>query len=179
VRKDPQQLHFDVALLGTADQLVSGTIATPVVRWRKLVRLFDPPPGSRCSRKSFQAVAAALADYADRNGSSCWPAVQRLVEDTGYSRRQVQYALAALEERRLVVRDTRGGRGRSSRYELVCRRPVDNPGEPVENPVDNAVDRERLELERVRETTPKGRDTSHPRSAIEVRHHHARVAVGA
>ena len=155
------QLPFEQLLVRAADRAVSTKIRTPVVRWRKMVRLYGPRPGDRCSRKCFQSIAAALADYADRNGGSCFPPVERIVEDTDYSERQVQYALASLEGWGLLRRSF-GGRGRTTRYQLICRQAVDKP-------VDAAVGGEQLELERVRETTLKGCDPSHPMSVKEDR----------
>jgi len=91
--------------------------------WRRLVRTLDPPAEAACSPLTFQAVAAALADYAVIGD----PSVEQLARASRSCARTVQLALAALEEHGLIVRDTRGGRGRPSRYAL--RRPA-RPRQP-------------------------------------------------
>ena len=159
----PGQLRFTSVTLAAADRQVPAGISTPVQRWRRMVVLFEAPHDARCSTKCMRHVGVALADYANREGSSCFPSVARLAADTGYSERQVQYALAALERLGLIGRDRRGGRGRTTRYELACA---------VDKRVENLSTNGRqlaLDPQRVREATPKGCDPSHPRSVIEDR----------
>jgi hypothetical protein len=129
-----QQLSFeDIALRAIATDLPK--IETLTFRWRKLVRRLDPL-GKDVSRATFQLVAGALADYADRNGESCYPTVAQLAADTGRSERAVQYALRELIRWRVVEADRSGGRGRASQYRLVGARANDR-SVPVDKPVEN------------------------------------------
>ena len=61
-----------------------------------------------------QSVLLALADHADHMGRNAHPGVELLAWKTGYSERQVQRILHALEAHRIIVRsgNTAGGRGR-------------------------------------------------------------------
>jgi hypothetical protein len=95
-------------------------IQTPVMRWRKLIAQLEPLPQDRgvVSVPCFRLVAQMLCGYANRNGGSCYPTVAMLAEASGYGERQTQRALAALERRGIVERDTRGGRGRATQYRL-------------------------------------------------------------
>ena len=97
-----------------------------VLRWRKLVHMVSPPAGAHVSTPVLRSVADSLANHADRNGASCYPSVSRLASEAGCAERSVQYALGALEELGLLARDSRGGRGRATRYTLQL--PVDKPG---------------------------------------------------
>lgn len=94
------------------------------LHWRRLVRKLDPLPGTSCSGLVFQAVAAALADYADHEDGRYHPSVASLAADCRISERSVQSALAALERWRLIRRDRRGGRGKTTRYKLLTAEEV-------------------------------------------------------
>lgn len=125
----PQQLSFeDIALRAIASELPK--IETPVFRWRKLVRRLDPL-GAKPGRAAFQAVAAALADYADRNGRKCRPSVETLCRDTGLGRRTVQYALRELVRWHVMAVERPGNGRKSTEYLLLCpgEKAVDKPGE--------------------------------------------------
>lgn len=117
----PQQLTIEQSVLRlVAHGTVGEGITSSVFAWRKLVRAFGPRQDDRCSRATFQSVAAALADHADRHGGSCFPAVATLAAETGLSRRSVQYALRALEGWQLIRHTNAGmgGRARSTRWQL-------------------------------------------------------------
>lgn len=87
----------------------------------------DVPP----SRK---LVALALAEHAN-NHRECWPSISRLEQFTGLARSTVADALADLESRRLISRNT-GGPGRSTHYHLGLN---GNPTDGTSNPVCNQV----------------------------------------
>jgi DNA-binding transcriptional ArsR family regulator len=135
---DPQQLSFDDLRLRLLGNAVPAGITTPVVRWRKLLALVEPPEDAGVSTAAFRAVGHALAGYANRDGRSCRPKVETLARDSGYRPRTVQYALRALERLGLIRCTSVGGRGKTSEYVLVC--PVERRRRrPVGNAVDGAV----------------------------------------
>lgn len=155
----PRQLDFEDAYLRLVARAPLPNVGTPVVRWRKLARRVDPPPGSPVSASSFQLVAGILADYADRNGENCRPRVATIAAEARLNKRTVQRALAALEQRALIERDARGGR-RATRYRLVL---------PVEQAGEQAGDSAAGDDEGVSPVSPQGCQPCHPRSASEDR----------
>ena len=76
------------------------------IRIMKLVRQTDLPHFERY-------VLWTLADYANDDGCDIWPALSRIMADTGLSNGTVNRALASLK-RRGVLLNVRGGRGLSS-----------------------------------------------------------------
>jgi hypothetical protein len=150
---------FDSALLRLAASHVPAGIETPVMRWRKLARMLNPPMSVKCSRASFQTVASALADYADANGGSCYPSVRRLAYDTGLHERTVQRALSAIESRGLLRRDARGGRGRATEYDLICPPKPAGKGDtpPAGEAVENVVKGDSWFQQRVARVSPQDR----------------------
>jgi Helix-turn-helix domain len=52
-------------------------------------------------------VLVALCNYANHEGTQCFPGQQRLAEDTGLTDRTVRKVLASLEKRRLITRRQR------------------------------------------------------------------------
>ena len=64
--------------------------------------------------RSEKLIALALADHGDDDGAHIYPSVARIAWKTGYSERQVQDILRALEARGLirVVAYPNGGRGK-------------------------------------------------------------------
>lgn len=64
-----------------------------------------------------KAIAAKLADWADDDGSSIFPSVQRIADETETSTRTVQYVLREFEEEGLLVVVEKGGKGRGSTTE--------------------------------------------------------------
>lgn len=52
-----------------------------------------------------------MADFSHENGAGIFPAIDTMAKDIGCSRRQIQYALKALEGCDLIVRERAGGKG--------------------------------------------------------------------
>lgn len=52
-----------------------------------------------------------MADFSHENGTGIFPAIDTMATDIGCSRRQIQYALKALEGCELIVRERQGGKG--------------------------------------------------------------------
>ena len=70
--------------------------------------------------------------YANKHGQEAWPGVDRLVDDTGMSRRTVQRCLSSLEKLgwlHVVKRGRKGrdGVGKYTRYELKTGKSVRHP----------------------------------------------------
>ena len=70
--------------------------------------------------RSEKLIALALADHGDDDGAHIYPSVARIAWKTGYSERQVQDILRALEARGLirVVAYPNGGRGKATEYKM-------------------------------------------------------------
>lgn len=66
-----------------------------------------------------QAVALALADWGNDDGSSIFPSVARIAWKTGYSDRQVRRILRGLESRELLVVVTKATRHRPTEYRMI------------------------------------------------------------
>jgi len=71
-----------------------------------------------------KAIAAKLADWADDDGGSIFPSVQRIAEETETSVRTVQYVLKAFVAEGLLVVVDRGGKGpgNTTEYRLDLER---------------------------------------------------------
>lgn len=78
-------------------------------------------------------VLMRLADYSNDSGGSIYPAIGRVAEECGLSRRGVHTALKVLADAGLleVVEASRGGRGRTSRYSLNLLKVVELGGGSV------------------------------------------------
>lgn len=95
-----------------------------------------------------QAVMLALADHGEHDGTQIFPSVDRLVWKTGYSRRNVQYVLRRLEEKRLIipVAHEHGGRGRATEYVMKIENGIPKP--PFESKKGAKYDNDTLEDEK-------------------------------
>lgn len=132
---EARQLSFeDLKLRLVATGIPDGL--PPVMRWRKLLRRVEPPDGSQVSVATFRAVGTVLADYADREGGSCFPSVKLIASDSGFAVRTAKYALAALEEVGLVEKRRR--RRMPTSYTLLVP-PVEKPVDKSPGSVDNQV----------------------------------------
>lgn len=78
-----------------------------IVEWQRLIRDAPMPP-------AVKNVVGWLRTYANADGTSIYPGVEKLMLATGLSRGTTVRALAALREAGLLVRTKRGG-GRGSR----------------------------------------------------------------
>jgi DNA-binding MarR family transcriptional regulator len=84
--------------------------STVLFAWREALRTSSLTSTQR-------GVAWALSQHMDRNGGSCFPSVQTLSEDSGYSRRTVQKTVRSLEGVGWIECDAGGGRKRTTRYQ--------------------------------------------------------------
>lgn len=66
-------------------------------------------------------VLLAMADHADHEGGSVHPSVRLIAHKTGYSERQVQRIMRALEAAKILVVESpsTGGRGHTTHYRIV------------------------------------------------------------
>jgi biotin operon repressor len=69
------------------------------------------PPGEKL-------MWLTLANYADENGTNCYPGVNRVKNETGMTRRGVQKIMRRLENAGLLV-PVRIRRGRSTEYKIM------------------------------------------------------------
>jgi len=76
----------------------------------------DLPPNQRL-------VLLAYADAAEHDGTEIWPGHERLTAMTGYSRSQVERITRDLIAAGVLVRVTKGYRGRRARFAI----PLDHP----------------------------------------------------
>lgn len=67
---------------------------------------------------SEQAVLLAMADYADDNGSNCYPSYDRLAWKTGYSARQVQRIIKGLVTQGVLLIVKPATQHQSTRYSI-------------------------------------------------------------
>jgi hypothetical protein len=114
------QLSFDDLQLKAVSTAVPAKITNLIPRWRRLLRCIDPHADEPVKPSVFQLVGDKLADHADRHGRRCYPTIEQLAAETRLGKRTVQRALVALERRRLIDRNTKGGRGRATEYVLRC-----------------------------------------------------------
>lgn len=75
-------------------------------------------------------VLLALADWANDDGW-CWPAVPAIAEKSRLTERQVYSILAGLESDGVIVRQSGGGRGKSTRYRVIVAALGRVPGNPA------------------------------------------------
>lgn len=90
----------------------------------------------RCTPSELM-VYIALALYADRNTSTCFPSFRKLTERTGFARATVARLLDGLREKGCVdweQRDRKDGGQTSNLYTVYTSRPVDPPVSRVRPP---------------------------------------------
>jgi hypothetical protein len=98
-----------------------------VFRYMKAVMASDLAPVAR-------HVALCTATYADRNGGSVFPGIDRLARDTGWRKSAVKKAMTELKAAGWLEEESRGRFGRASVYRLVvpdAAAPEDAMGHPV------------------------------------------------
>ena len=83
-----------------------------------------------------KAVLIALANYADKQGGSCFPSIATIMRCTGLSERAVSPAIKWLEDNGLIVADRKPGR--VTQYQLMFD--ADAPQEMQEAPAGDAVE---------------------------------------
>jgi hypothetical protein len=87
------------------------------IKMRNACRKLRVPPAQK-------AVLMAMADYADDTGAGIYPAVDTIAEDTCFSRRAVQDAVAALAALEVLVctKRSRGGRKQTNEHSINLER---------------------------------------------------------
>jgi len=94
---------------------------SPLFTWR--TALLEPATGARprdgvrtTKAATMRFVALVLSTYMSERGDSAFPSLETLAADTNLSRSTVAAALAELVETGWLVRESGGGRHRSTRY---------------------------------------------------------------
>ena len=105
----------------------------------------DLPPNQRL-------VLLAYADAAEHDGTEIWPGHERLTAMTGYSRSQVERITRDLIAAGVLVRVTKGYRGRRARFAI----PLNHPAFVSQDATQSKVDSVASEPDSVASETRKG-----------------------
>jgi Helix-turn-helix domain len=94
-------------------------------------------------------ILITMANFANTDGTSCYPSLEKITELTGLSRRTVIRGINKLAELRLLRRCLRGIKGRATQYQLYVpgKRSKKAAPQTIQESTVEQLLRERRELE--------------------------------